>query len=82
MRGGEGFLLVYSITSRRSFDEMRKYRETVDRVRNYEQVPLILVGNKSDLESRREVSCGWSACGCGHSLKAIIKFNLYMVIYL
>ena len=57
MRGGEGFLLVYSITSRRSFDEMRKYRETVDRVRNYEQVPVILVGNKSDLESRREVSC-------------------------
>ena len=55
MRGGEGFLLVYSITSRRSFNEMRRYRETVNRVRNYERVPIILVGNKSDLASRREV---------------------------
>ena len=56
MRGGEGFLLVYSVTNKRSFAEMRRYRETVNRVRNYEHVPLIIVGNKSDLQSRREVN--------------------------
>ena len=55
MRGGEGFLLVYSVISKRSFNEMRRFRETVNRVRNYEHVPIILVGNKSDLESKREV---------------------------
>ncbi len=55
MRGGEGFLLIYSITNKRSFNDLRRYRETVNRVRNYEKVPIILVGNKSDLESRREV---------------------------
>ena len=56
MRGGEGFILVYSVTEKRSFQEMRRFKETVDRVRNYEKVPIVLIGNKSDLERKREVS--------------------------
>ena len=55
MRGGEGFILVYSVTEKRSFQEMRRFKETVDRVRNYEKVPIVLIGNKSDLERKREV---------------------------
>ncbi len=56
MRGGEGFLLVYSVTDKRSFAEVRKFKEMIDRVRNYESVPIVIVGNKSDLESRRQIS--------------------------
>ena len=55
MRGGEGFLLVYSVIERRSFTEMRRYKEAVNRVRNYDHAPIVIVGNKCDLESRREV---------------------------
>ena len=55
MRGGEGFLLVYSVIDRRSFLEMGRFRDTVNRVRNYDKVPIVLVGNKCDLESRRQV---------------------------
>lgn len=56
MRGGEGFLLVYSVTERSTFVALRQFKAMVDRVRNYEPVPMILVGNKSDLEKRRKVS--------------------------
>lgn len=56
MRGGEGFLLIYSVTDKRSFSEIKKFKEMIDRVRNYESVPIVLVGNKSDLESKRQIS--------------------------
>ena len=56
MRGGEGFILVYSVTDKRSFQEIRRYKEMIDRVRNYETVPIVIAGNKSDLEDRRQVT--------------------------
>ncbi len=56
MRGGEGFILVYTVTEQRSFQEVRKFKEMIDRVRNYEKVPIVVVGNKKDLEDRRQVS--------------------------
>ena len=56
MRGGEGFILVYTVTEKRSFDEVRRFKEMIDRVRNYEPVPMVVVGNKRDLERKRQVS--------------------------
>lgn len=58
MRGGEGFVLCYSITDRHSFDEIIEYREQIHRVQHREDVPVVLVGNKYDLqEHMRQVSC-------------------------
>jgi Ras-like without CAAX 1 len=56
MRGGEGFILIYSITEKRSYDELYRFKEMIDRVRNYESVPIVIAGNKSDLGQRRQVS--------------------------
>jgi len=56
MRTGEGFLLVYSITSRNSFEEVSAFRDQIIRCKDLERVPIALVGNKSDLESERQVS--------------------------
>lgn len=56
MRTGEGFLLVYSITSRQSFDEIVTFQQQILRVKDRDYFPMILVGNKCDLESEREVS--------------------------
>ena len=56
MRTGEGFLLVYSIDSRRSFDELQSFHSQILRVKDCDKVPMILVGNKCDLEAHREVS--------------------------
>ena len=55
MLDGEGFLLVYSVTERDSFDLIRTYHEQILRVKDTESVPVVLVGNKSDLESDRTV---------------------------
>ena len=56
MRGGEGFILVYTVTEKRSFQEIRRFKEMIDRVRNYEKVPIVIAGNKKDLEHKRQVS--------------------------
>lgn len=56
MRTGQGFLCVYAITSRSSFDEITSFREQILRVKDEESVPMVLVGNKSDLENERVVA--------------------------
>ena len=56
MRTGEGFLLVYSINSRQSFEEIMTFQQQILRVKDRDYFPIILVGNKCDLEHEREVS--------------------------
>jgi small GTP-binding protein len=56
MRTGEGFLLVYSITSRQSFEEILTFEQQILRVKDKDYFPMIVVGNKADLEGEREVS--------------------------
>ena len=55
MLDGEGFLLVYSVTERDSFDLIGTYHEQILRVKDTQSVPIVLVGNKSDLEHDRAV---------------------------
>uniref|UniRef100_A0A8C6VUV1 small monomeric GTPase n=1 Tax=Nothobranchius furzeri TaxID=105023 RepID=A0A8C6VUV1_NOTFU len=56
-RSGEGFLLVFSITEHESFSFIIILMEQILRVKaEEEKIPLLLVGNKSDLEERRQVS--------------------------
>lgn len=55
MRTGEGFLLVYSITSRNSFDEIGTFFQQILRVKDKDYFPVILVANKCDLEYERQV---------------------------
>ncbi|KAL4635546.1 ras-related protein ralB-A [Arapaima gigas] len=56
-RSGEGFLLVFSITEQESFTATAEFREQILRVKAEEdKIPLLLVGNKSDLEDRRQVT--------------------------
>ncbi|KAI1853956.1 hypothetical protein JX265_003721 [Neoarthrinium moseri] len=56
MRTGEGFLLVYSITSRQSFDEITTFQQQILRVKDKDYFPMVVVGNKCDLENEREVT--------------------------
>jgi len=55
MLDGEGFLLVYSITERDSFKVIESYHQQILRVKDTQAVPIIVVGNKSDLECERRV---------------------------
>lgn len=56
MRLGQGFLLVFSITSASSLRELIDLREQIVRTKNDPTFPMVLVGNKSDLEEERAVS--------------------------
>ena len=56
MRTGQAFFCTYSITSRASFDELTSFREQILRVKDALQVPMVLVGNKIDLETARTVT--------------------------
>ncbi|KAF8953139.1 Ras GTPase [Entomortierella lignicola] len=56
MRSGEGFLLIYSITSRNSFEEISTFYQQILRVKDKDFFPIILVANKCDLENERQVS--------------------------
>ena len=55
MRSGEGFLCVYSVASRSSFEEIDLFRETMLRVKDEEKVPMVLCGNKCDMVRERQV---------------------------
>jgi len=52
MRTGEGFLLVYSITSR----QIVTFQQQILRVKDKDYFPIIVVGNKCDLDGERQVS--------------------------
>ena len=76
IRDGEGFVLVYSITSRASFSRIRKFHSQIQRVKDAtssgsptasylsspvasapsQRAPVMLVGNKGDRVTEREVS--------------------------
>ncbi|KAF8824907.1 hypothetical protein HHX47_DHR7000138 [Lentinula edodes] len=55
MRTGEGFLLVYSITSRNSFEEISTFHQQILRVKDQDTFPVVVVANKCDLEYERQV---------------------------
>ncbi|KAF8183062.1 P-loop containing nucleoside triphosphate hydrolase protein [Mycena galopus ATCC 62051] len=55
VREGQGFLLVYSVASRSTFDRLEIFHEPLKRVKGEDAI-YILVGNKSEVENERQVS--------------------------
>ena len=53
-KGAHGILLIYDITCRESFKELENWLGEVERHAS-SQVLKILIGNKSDLEEKREI---------------------------
>ena len=56
IKNGQGFLLVYSIVNQQSFIDVQPFRDQIMRVKGTPYVPMLLIGNKCDLESDRAVS--------------------------
>lgn len=67
IRDGEGFVLVYSISSRSSFQQIKMFYNQIRRVKEspssptsddafFDFAPVMLVGNKCDRVTEREVS--------------------------
>jgi len=56
IRNSEAFIIVYSVTSHQTFQDIKNMQEQIIRVKGTDRVPILLVGNKIDLEHLREVS--------------------------
>ena len=52
----EGLILTYSIASRESFQNLESWLKQLNDTDDISKKPIIIVGNKSDLEEAREVS--------------------------
>lgn len=50
-----GFILVFSVTDFASFEEIFKFHRQILRVKDRDEFPMLMVGNKSDLEAQRVV---------------------------
>eukprot|EP01080_Neovahlkampfia_damariscottae_P008555 gene8555-378_t len=55
-RTGDGFIIVYSVICKSSFEEALSIYDQILRVKDDDYFPSILVGNKSDLSDERVVS--------------------------
>lgn len=75
MRNGEGFLLVYSITSRLSFDEINTFYQQIRRVKDRDFFPMVLVANKCDLEHDRQVSSQGKLKSNATSFRSLPKWS-------
>ena len=56
IENGEGFMLVYSITSRQTFIDLQPLKDEIARVKGGFSSPIMLVGNKCDMEEERSVT--------------------------
>ncbi|KAM9353263.1 ras-like protein family member 12 [Symphorus nematophorus] len=56
LQWADGMILVYSICDRRSFDVVRQQLQQLRRGRKPSSVPVVIVGNKRDLQCHRGVS--------------------------
>ncbi|KAJ8402437.1 hypothetical protein AAFF_G00369260 [Aldrovandia affinis] len=88
MKNGQGFALVYSITAQSTFNDLQDLREQILRVKDTDDVPMILVGNKCDLEDERVVgkeqgqnlARQWNSCAFLES-SAKSKINVNEIFY-
>jgi len=56
MKNGQGFVLVYSIIAQSPFNDLPDLRDQILRVKDKDEVPMVLVGNKCDLTDQRVIS--------------------------
>merc|ERR1711934_501454 len=56
MKNGQGFVLVYSIIAQSTFNDLPDLREQILRVKDCDSVPMVLVGNKCDLQDQRVIT--------------------------
>ena len=56
MKNGQGFVLAYSIIAQSTFNDIPDLREQILRVKDVDNVPMVLVGNKCDLSDQRVIT--------------------------
>ncbi|KAG7315308.1 hypothetical protein KOW79_021396 [Hemibagrus wyckioides] len=55
IKWGDGFLIVYSVTDRSSFEAVARLKRLIDHIRQSLGIPTVIVANKNDMENGRAV---------------------------
>ena len=55
-RGVAGFIIVFDLTKRESYNSINYWYNQIIENSDNEKMPILLIGNKSDLKSKRKVS--------------------------
>uniref|UniRef100_A0A8C0INR5 small monomeric GTPase n=1 Tax=Chelonoidis abingdonii TaxID=106734 RepID=A0A8C0INR5_CHEAB len=81
IKWGDGFAVVYSVTDRCSFDEVMRLCFLINHIHSSpkrsggsDQPPVVIVGNKKDLQFDRMVSCE-----DGENLSKALKLPFYEI---
>eukprot|EP01129_Flabellula_baltica_P001169 TRINITY_DN1107_c0_g1_i4.p1 TRINITY_DN1107_c0_g1~~TRINITY_DN1107_c0_g1_i4.p1 ORF type:complete len:130 (-),score=19.83 TRINITY_DN1107_c0_g1_i4:70-459(-) len=56
IRKGQGFILVFSLVSKSTFYDLESLASQIRKVKDTEEIPMVLVGNKCDLGDKIIVS--------------------------
>ncbi|CUS11203.1 hypothetical protein C7212DRAFT_350562 [Tuber magnatum] len=86
--GIHGYMLVYSVASQQSFEMVKIIRDKVLTHLGADWVPIVVVGNKSDLHIQRQVTaeegkaltqqwnCAWTEASARHNENVAKAFEL------
>ncbi|KAK1159695.1 ras-related and estrogen-regulated growth inhibitor [Acipenser oxyrinchus oxyrinchus] len=55
IKWGDGFLIMYSVTDRSSFESVSRLKRLIDHVKQTLGIPTVIVANKCDMENGRVV---------------------------
>ena len=66
IRGQEGVMLMFSLTSRESYDYIRIWYELCQRVLDCDTFPCVLVGNKCDVPVTERAVSSMEVCTCSY----------------
>jgi len=80
MKNGQGFILVFSLIAISTFRELEPLCNQISKVKEEDNIPMVLVGNKCDSTQPRQVSKDEAECFAkkvnGHYYESSAKLNL------
>ncbi|TSK67219.1 Ras-related protein M-Ras [Bagarius yarrelli] len=74
MRTGDGFLIVFSVTDKASFEHVDRFHQLILRVKDRDSFPMVLVANKVDLVHLRKITIDQGKeMAMKHSVRAFLS---------
>ena len=80
IRSGQGFLLMYSVTTVASFNEVSQFRDAILREKGADNVPIVLVGNKVRVPCSVLCAACVAECNakCWYCTRSLLFFTLFL----
>ncbi|KAJ6242712.1 ras-like protein [Anaeramoeba flamelloides] len=67
-QSGDGFLLIYSVANRKSFEEVLDFQQEILNSKDLNNVPIVLLANKIDLDEKFHVVTKREGVDCASNL--------------